>query len=390
MQIQTLTPDLIFYEMQKMGFDREVAANFIRNEMRYCMKLSFDSGVPAHSLDGIFRDAGLAVLKVPGETAKNGSCTLILAGSEAALCLAARNLSNDQTGLAPVGRLIDKRLAAVNKMQQRNFEVGNRVFELGRRTYLMGILNVTPDSFSDGGLFNLVDKAVDHAYQMAEEGADIIDIGGESTRPGHQRVPFEEELERVMPVINALKKDGSFKLPLSIDTYKAKVAEAALDAGVEMLNDVWGLKADPDLALVASRFGVPVCLMHNRNNTEYEDLISEILADLEESASLALKAGIGCEKIIIDPGIGFGKNLSQNLEVMLYLKDFRNLGYPLLLGTSRKSMIGKILDLPVEERVEGTAATVAYGISAGADFIRVHDIKEMKRVIDMTDAMIRR
>jgi dihydropteroate synthase len=226
--------------------------------------------------------------------------------------------------------------------------------------------------------------------QMAEEGADIIDIGGESTRPGHHQVSAEEELERVLPIINALKREQSFKLPLSIDTYKAKVAEAALDAGVEMLNDVWGLKADPALGAIASRYRVPVCLMHNRNNTDYLDLMTEVLAELQESVALALEAGIDDEKVIIDPGIGFGKNLDQNLEVMLHLKDFSNLGYPILLGTSRKSMIGKTLELPVEERLEGTAATVAYGISAGADLIRVHDVKEMKRVIDMTDAMIRR
>ncbi|MBM4236632.1 MAG: dihydropteroate synthase [Firmicutes bacterium] len=286
--------------------------------------------------------------------------------------------------------MITTRLTAIKKTRHKDLAVGNRIFELGKRTYLMGILNVTPDSFSDGGQYNLLEKAIEHAWQMADEGADIIDIGGESTRPGHHQVSAEEELKRVLPIINALKKEQSFKLPLSIDTYKAKVAEAALDAGVEMLNDVWGLKADSALATTAARYRVPVCLMHNRSNTDYKDLLTEVIAELEESVILALKAGINEELIIIDPGIGFGKNLEQNLEVMLHLKDFNQLGCPLLLGTSRKSMIGKTLDLPVEERLEGTAATVAYGISAGADMIRVHDIKEMKRVIDMTDAMIRR
>lgn len=390
MQILALNQDLIGYELQKMGCEPAKAAAFVRNDLQLCLKLSFISEALIAALDSALRAAGIAVLTIPGKAGKDGSSSLILAGSEAAISLAAQELSSDQTGLAPVGNIITERLAARSKKRHRELIVGKRIFELGKKTFLMGILNVTPDSFSDGGHYNLLEKAIEHALQMAEEGADIIDIGGESTRPGHQQVSAEEELQRVLPIINALKKEQSFKLPLSIDTYKARVAEAALDAGAEMLNDVWGLKADPTLAATASRYRVPVCLMHNRNHTDYEDLITNVLAELEESIALALEAGINEEKIIVDPGIGFGKDLSQNLEVMLHLKDFGNLGYPLLLGTSRKSMIGKTLDLPVEERLEGTAATVAYGISAGADIVRLHDVKEMKRVIDMTDAMIRR
>ncbi len=390
MQIIALNNDLILYELQKMGCEPAEAAAFTRNELRLCLKMSFVPKELAAPLESVLRSAGIAVLAIPEKAVKGGENSFMLAGSVSAISLAARKLSADHSGLAPAGKLITDRLTAMNKTRHKALTLGSQVFELGKRTYLMGILNVTPDSFSDGGQFNLLEKAVEQAYQMAEAGADIIDIGGESTRPGHYQVTAEEELKRVMPVINALKKERSFKLPLSIDTYKAKVAEAALEAGVEMLNDVWGLKADPALGAIASRYHVPVCLMHNRNNTDYVDLISEILAELEESVVLALEAGVNEEKIIIDPGIGFGKDLAQNLEVMLHLKDFGNLGYPLLLGTSRKSMIGKTLDLPVEERIEGTAATVAYGISAGADLIRVHDVKEMKRVIDMTDAMIRR
>ncbi len=390
MQVLALNQDLLAYELQKLGCEPTGAEEFIRNELNLCLKLSLIPKKLAPSLESALRAAGVAVLIIPERTGKGDGSTLMLAGSATAISLAAGTFSSDNSALAPIGKAIKERLAALNKTGHKKLAIGNRIIELGEKTCLMGILNVTPDSFSDGGQFDLLDKAIEHAYQIAEEGADIIDIGGESTRPGHHQVPVAEELKRVLPIIKALKKEQSFKLPLSIDTYKASVAEAALDAGAEMLNDVWGLKGDPALAAVAARYRVPVCLMHNRNNTDYEDLISEIIAELEESVALALEAGINEEGIIIDPGIGFGKNLTQNLEVMLHLRDFGNLGYPLLLGTSRKSMIGKTLDLPVKERLEGTAATVAYGISAGADIVRVHDVKEMKRVIDMTDAMIRR
>jgi len=390
MQVLVLNQDSIVYELKRMGCEPAKAEAFIRNEMRICLKLSFIPEEQTASVDSVLKSAGIAVIKIPGKNGKEDGSSVILAGSEAEISLAAQELLSKNNSLTPVGKMITTRLTAIKKTRHKDLAVGNRIFELGKRTYLMGILNVTPDSFSDGGQFNLLEKAIEHAWQMADEGADIIDIGGESTRPGHHQVSAEEELKRVLPIINALKKEQSFKLPLSIDTYKAKVAEAALDAGVEMLNDVWGLKADSALATTAARYRVPVCLMHNRSNTDYKDLLTEVIAELEESVILALKAGINEELIIIDPGIGFGKNLEQNLEVMLHLKDFNQLGCPLLLGTSRKSMIGKTLDLPVEERLEGTAATVAYGISAGADMIRVHDIKEMKRVIDMTDAMIRR
>lgn len=272
----------------------------------------------------------------------------------------------------------------------KNLNLGRIKLSLGERTYIMGILNVTPDSFSDGGRFDQVEKALEHAHQMAADGADIIDVGGESTRPGHTRISVEEELKRIMPVIEGLKKDHSFKLPLSVDTYKTEVADKALAAGVEMLNDVWGLKEDKKLGKVAAHYQVPICLMHNRNSTDYKDLIPDIIDELKESIELARQAGIDDSRIIIDPGIGFGKTYEQNLEVMRSLKDICDLGYPLLLGTSRKSIIAKTLNLPAGERVEGTAATQALGIAAGADIIRVHDVKEMKRVAMMTDAIVRR
>jgi len=260
---------------------------------------------------------------------------------------------------------------------------------LGERTLVMGILNITPDSFSDGGRFFDFDIALKHAREMVELGADIIDIGGESTRPAAEPVALDEELRRVMPVLQRLV--GELDVPVSVDTYKAEVARQALAAGAHIINDVWGLKADPDMAKTVAQYeDAPLIMMHNQKGTEYVSLMDDILAALQESIDLALAAGVKQENLIIDPGIGFGKNLDQNLEVMKRLGEFKTLGCPLLLGTSRKSMIGNTLQLPADERVEGTSATVTFGISQGADIVRVHDIKEMARVVRMTDAMYRR
>ncbi|WP_305764299.1 dihydropteroate synthase [Carboxydothermus pertinax] len=251
----------------------------------------------------------------------------------------------------------------------------------------MGILNVTPDSFSDGGRYYDIEAALNHARQMVAEGADIIDVGGESTRPGAEYVPAEEEIRRVLPVVEALVRE--IEVPISVDTYKAIVAEKVLEAGAHIINDVWGLQKDPKMAEVAARYEAPVVVMHNKTEAVYEDLIAEVISFLKESIKIGLRAGIPREKIIIDPGIGFGKSLEHNLILMKRLNELKSLGQPILLGTSRKSLIGKTLDLPVNERVEGTAATVTLGIAKGVDIIRVHDVKEMVRVAKMTDAMVR-
>jgi dihydropteroate synthase len=266
-------------------------------------------------------------------------------------------------------------------------KIGGKGFKLGERTYIMGILNVTPDSFSDGGRYNCIDRALIHAEKMIAQGADIIDVGGESTRPNHIPVGEEEEIQRVIPIIKAIK--SSFDVPISIDTYKASVAEQAITAGAALINDVWGFKRDANIAGVAAKYGVPCCLMHNRDNTDYGDLIEDMLSDIRESIHIALKAGVKKENIILDPGIGFAKNYEQNLIVMNKLEAFTELGFPVLLGTSRKSMIGNTLQLPPEERVEGTLATTSIGIMKGCDFVRVHDIRENKRVCLMTDAIVR-
>lgn len=267
-------------------------------------------------------------------------------------------------------------------------KIGNLNFNPGERTYIMGILNVTPDSFFDGGKFSVPDSAIGHAMQMAEEGADIIDIGGESTRPGHLEVSEEEELERVIPLITELVK--VLEIPVSIDTSKAAVAREAVRAGASIINDVWGFKRDPDIASIAGDAGVFCVLMHNRDNTDYKNLIGEIKTGLIESIDIALSAGVKRNKIIIDPGIGFGKTVEQNLEVMARLSEFRGMGYPLLLGTSRKSMIGVSLDLSVDERLEGTIATTVIGINSGCSIIRVHDVKENIRAARMTDIILGR
>ena len=273
----------------------------------------------------------------------------------------------------------------------------------------MGILNVTPDSFSGDGIIalsaNAIEAAVTQARHFLEFGADILDVGGESTRPGSQPINAEEEMERVLPVIEAIAKEFPDAL-ISIDTYKAKVAEAAFQAGAHILNDVWALRADPQLASVAASFRAPVILMHNRSNpasvevrqqlgnayigSTYENLMEDVKRELLLSVELAEKAGVEESRIILDPGVGFGKTREHNLELINRLDEIRALGYPVLLGTSRKSFIGFTLDLPADQRVEGTAATVAVGITRGADLIRVHDVKEMVRVARMTDAIVRK
>ncbi|QOS98589.1 dihydropteroate synthase [Brevibacterium sp. JNUCC-42] len=262
---------------------------------------------------------------------------------------------------------------------------GTYSLPLHERTLIMGILNVTPDSFSDGGRYNQLDEAMRHAEKLVKDGADIIDVGGESTRPGFQLVSAEQELERVMPIIERLSRD--IDVPISVDTYKARVADEALRAGAHIINDVWGAKKDPEMAAVAAKWNVPIILMHNREQMGYEDFFPDYIRDIQESIRLALTSGVSEEKIVLDPGIGFAKTLQQNLETMRRLDDLVALGYPVLLGTSRKSMIGKVLDLPVEERLEGTIATVALGIEKGCHIMRVHDVKAIKRTAMMMDAM---
>jgi dihydropteroate synthase len=271
----------------------------------------------------------------------------------------------------------------------RSARIGERDFNWGTRTYVMGIVNVTPDSFSGDGVTDL-EAAVAQARQMEEDGADLIDIGAESTRPQTWAGPglgAEEELARVLPVVERVA--AAVALPVSIDTYKAEVATRAISAGARLVNDVWGLKRDWQMAAVVARASVPVVLMHNKPGGGYSDLLGEITASLQQSVALGRAAGIREDRIILDPGIGFGKTREENLEIIRRLADLVRLGFPLLIGPSRKSFIGKTLDLPVEERLEGTAAAVAMAVAGGADIVRVHDVKAMVRVARMADAIVR-
>jgi dihydropteroate synthase len=258
---------------------------------------------------------------------------------------------------------------------------------VNKHTLIMGILNVTPDSFSDGGRYVELSAAVAQAKRMVAEGADIIDIGGESTRPGFAPVALEQELERVIPVVKAIK-DSGLQVPMSVDTYKAEVARQALEAGAHMLNDIWGLKKDAEMARVAADYRAPIVLMHNRVRAEYANFIHDVVEDLRESVRLAHAAGIHDEQIILDPGIGFAKSYEQNLQLMNELHRIVSLGYPVLLGTSRKSMIRSALNLPPDDVLEGTAATVTMGIVQGCKIMRVHDVAAIKRVAVMTDAIV--
>lgn len=274
-------------------------------------------------------------------------------------------------------------------LKTKKMDVLGNELVFGERTLIMGILNLTPDSFSDGGDFIDIDKALEHAKKMLSEGADIIDIGGESSRPGHTRISAEEEMRRVIPVIRRIKEETD--AIISLDTIRAEVAEEGIKNGVHIINDIWGLQHDNNVAVIAAKYGTPVIIMHNQMGNVYTgDMVEEIKRFLLESIRIAKTAGVKDEKIILDPGIGFGKTSEQNLILMSRLREIRDLGYPLLLGASRKSMIGKILDLPPKDRVEGTIATTVLGIIQGVDIVRVHDVMQNSRAAKVTDAIIRR
>lgn len=264
--------------------------------------------------------------------------------------------------------------------------IGNKEFSTSGKTYIMGILNVTPDSFSDGGKWNQMDAALRHVEDMLAEGMDIVDIGGESTRPGYTLIPDQEEIDRVVPIIEAIK--ARFDVPISLDTYKSAVAKAGLSAGADLINDIWGLKYDPDMARVIAEAGAPSCLMHNRKAQDYREFFPDMLDDLRETLAIAEEAGIARDTIILDPGVGFAKSLENNLECVRRLPELiAAFNLPVLLGTSRKSMIGLTLNLPADQRVEGTVATSVMAAMAGCMFVRVHDVQANARAVKMTEAI---
>ncbi|MDA8234819.1 MAG: dihydropteroate synthase [Clostridia bacterium] len=369
---------------------------------------SDEGGQKLMASKGVFR-----LVKIEGVTTVQANLIkqeMLSKGGEAAVARGVANFGVDKSDILLMGTLRQyHQLIAKLRLQPfklstmaeelcqvlTNYE-GHQIKELdcspyrltfGEKTLVMGILNVTPDSFSDGGLFTDLDLAVEHAKRMIDEGADIIDVGAESTRPNHEPVPQEEELRRLIPAVERLAKE--INVPISVDTYKAEVARQAVAKGAHIINDQWGCKADPDMARIMAELDVPVILMHNQKGTEYRSLMGEILHSLQECIGLAEGAGVKPEKIIIDPGIGLGKTYEQSLEVMKNLAQFKSLGKPILLGTSRKSLIGKTLNLPANERVEGTLATTTLGIIHGVDIVRVHDVKENVRAARMTDAMVR-
>ena len=265
--------------------------------------------------------------------------------------------------------------------------IGSRDFATTGHTYIMGILNVTPDSFSDGGKFDQIDAALKHVEEMIGDGADVIDIGGESTRPGYTKISDEEETGRVVPVIEAVKKE--FEIPISVDTYKSGVAEAAAQAGADLINDIWGLKADKKMAEVIAKAKLPSCLMHNRETIDYNNFLEDVVSDLQETLNIAKKAGISKDTIILDPGVGFAKNYEQNLAITNHLEVLDTLGCPVLLGTSRKSMIGLTLDLPSDQREEGTMVTTVWAVQKGCMFVRVHNVQANVRAIKMAEALLK-
>ncbi|MDA8099241.1 MAG: dihydropteroate synthase [Nitrospiraceae bacterium] len=325
-------------------------------------------------------------------TGLSGAAAVIGTPSQVRWC--AERLAAEPVALQRLGRRLQEHLTNFLRTDFR-LSVAGRTLDLGGRTHIMGILNVTPDSFSDGGQFGTTDRAVIHAREMARDGADIIDIGGESTRPGAAPLPEDEELRRIIPVIKQVTAETA--LPVSVDTYKAPVARKALEAGAAIVNDISGLRFSPDMARVVADHGAAVVLMHIKGtprdmqqNPVYDDVVAEILGYLEESIGIATAAGIPRDRILIDPGIGFGKTVEHNLAILARLDEFRALGCPIVLGTSRKRFIGTVLGITEpRERIEGTAATVALGIERGAHVLRVHDVRPMVRVARMTDAIVK-
>ena len=384
-------------EAGRLGVEPAVLEGFAGGFGAEMVKLSGVAPEVITTLQGMVSPpAGLAAVY-----RSDGGTSVLLAGSMPLLLDAATRLETfgDATAKAAAAELS----ITLDRYRGRRvgaLRCGSHTLEWGKRTYVMGIINVTPDSFSGDGIGANVNAALAQALRFVEEGVDILDVGGESTRPGSETVSDEEEIARVVPVIERLAKVVS--VPISVDSYKVEVVRRALDAGASIINDIWGLRHDPELATLAAERGVPIILMHNRRalasktelgghfrQVEYHDLMEEVIDGLRESVDVALERGVKWENMIVDPGIGFGKTPQHNLVVMRRLRELRSLGRPILMGTSRKSVIGLTLGVAMEDRVEGTGATVAASIFNGADIVRVHDVKEMVRVSRMTDAIIR-
>ena len=409
--LQLDTPTELHAELQKIDADSSQLRDQVAQGTFRAIKLE---RVPFRLTQFLYQEllleggtAALPPRPAPRDRAAGDADVLLLGTRYQLQHLAVRIRTQSESDLNLLADELERALELFDHSLRGAMKIGATNFEWGARTYVMGIVNVTPDSFSGDGMMassnDFVERAVAHAEQLLADSADILDLGGESTRPGSQPLPAEEEQRRVIPVIERLRRQTS--VPISVDTYRAETARRALDAGADLVNDVWGLRMDAEMKRVVAQRGVPVVLMHNRSQpkdavqterlggryvgVEYHDLMADVIRELRDQVDVALDAGISPAKIIIDPGIGFGKTVEQNLELLNRLGELRVLGYPILLGPSRKGFIGYTLNLPVDQRVEGTAAAVALGIERGADIVRVHDVKQMTRVAKMTDAVVR-
>ena len=387
--LDSLSSDEVLAELHARGSDKSAVDMILSRGLGRALLVGPLQLDQAQSVRQTAKDAGaLALLAKTAGRADPSRADVIIMGSAAQLAAIADRFGGE------VGARIEAAVQACAVPVERTLRARGREIALGERTLIMGIINVTPDSFSGDGLGTDVDRAVAQAQQMLADGADILDVGGESTRPGSEPVPEEEEIRRVLPFIERLSAESD--AILSIDSYKSAVVTAALQAGAHLVNDISGLYHDSNMARIVAEAGAAVCIMHIQGSPrdmqkepKYADVIGEISDYLEEGIATAADAGLGREQLILDPGIGFGKTLEHNREILRRLREFRSLGCPLLVGTSRKSMIGAILDLPADQRVEGTAATVALAIAGGADIVRVHDVKEMSRVAKVADAIVR-
>jgi dihydropteroate synthase len=377
--------------MEQIGSDPGGIAHMMSKPVGRALKIE---NVPPHVAQILKQE----MLSVGGDAAvhrnvivnKIEASDILLVGTERQLRNLAQKILSQPFGLKELGNNLRAVLQATEPPKKRVLSCRGKELPLGERTLIMGILNITPDSFSDGGRFDNLEAAIRQAEQLVEEGADILDIGAESTRPSHQSVNAEDEWSRLEPVLKALLPRVS--VPISIDTYKAEVAEKALAAGAHIINDIWGLQKDLNMAKVVGKYQAPVIAMHHQDGTNYRHLVGDILAFLRKSIQLAEAEGLSGDQIIIDPGVGlsFGKTPEQDLEIVSRLDEFKTLGHPILLGTSRKSMIGNVINLPVDQRLEGTIATSVIGVAAGVDIIRVHDVQANKRAIQMADAVYRK
>jgi len=382
-------------ELLKIGVD-DVSIPMMAPKMRYWVLKLIDVDVRAANIikQEMLSKGGEAAVAKWSAGFTRPTTDVLLMGSLKHFKLIIKKLKIQPYGLKGIAKEIEEVLVSIDQETRTIWDLNGKKLTIGGRTLVMAILNVTPDSFSDSGKFNDIDIATDHALKMVGDGADIIDIGGESTRPDSKPVSVDEELSRVIPIILNIRKKS--EIPISIDTQKSKVAKEALSSGADIINDVSAMTTDDKMIDIVSESKAPIIIMHMKNdpstmqnNPTYEDLIPEILGYLNNKMEIAIEAGIEKEKIAIDPGFGFGKTVEHNLTLLRKLEEFKSLGRPIVIGTSRKSTIGKVLDRQVDERVEGTAATIALSIAAGASIIRVHDVAQMFRVAKMADAVVK-